>query len=156
MTGLCSDADQIAAQKLAGTKRQEQCSHATHYAHIPRDRCCPSTPLEATGSPTNHARRPRGSPLQAPSDPRQRSRRQSIHIGRALGGGFVQSIFSSPPRRSPFKCFPSVSRRVAELKILCIILSTGLCAVKVGNGLVVPLSRHSGGHNQRLARKARS
>jgi hypothetical protein len=37
-----------------------------------------------------------------------------------------------------------------------IILSTGLCAVKVGNGLVVRLSRHSGWHNQRLVRKASS
>src|ERR1700724_2889669 len=54
-----------------------------------------------------------------PSDARQRSSRQSIHIGHALGSGFVQSIFSPPPRRPPFECFPSVSRRDAELKILC-------------------------------------
>jgi hypothetical protein len=33
--------------------------------------------------------------------------------------GIMQRIFSSPPRRTPFKCFPSNSRRVAELKILC-------------------------------------
>jgi hypothetical protein len=47
-------------------------------------------------------------------------------------------------------------RRYALQSITAIILSTGLCAVKVGNGLVVRLSRHSGGHNQRVARKASS
>src|ERR1700731_1246143 len=46
-------------------------------------------------------------PSPTPLGPHSRSSRHSIHIGRALGGGFVQSIFSSPPRRSPFKCFPS-------------------------------------------------
>ena len=35
-----------------------------------------------------------------------------------------------------------------------IILSTGLCAVEVANGLGVRVSWHSGGHNQRLAKKA--
>src|SRR5438105_1514566 len=45
----------------------------------------------------------------------------SIHIGHALGSGFVQSIFSPPSRRPPFECFPSVSRRDADLKILCIM-----------------------------------
>jgi len=39
----------------------------------------------------------------------------------ALGSGFVQSIFSPPPRRPPFECFPSVSRCDAEVKILCIL-----------------------------------
>jgi hypothetical protein len=48
-------------------------------------------------------------------------------------------------------------KRVEEVAHFpAIILSTGLCAVKVGNGLVVRLSRHSGGHNQRVARKASS
>src|SRR5580698_4747690 len=37
------------------------------------------------------------------------------------GQRFVQSIFSSPPRRPPLECFPSVSRRGADLKILCSI-----------------------------------
>ncbi len=111
----------MAAQKLGGTKRQKQCSHAPHCAHFPRDRSCPSTLLEATGCSTNHARNPQRSRLQAPSDPRQRSRRQSIHIGHALGGGFVQSIFRPPPRRPPFECLPSVSRRDAGLKMLCIM-----------------------------------
>src|SRR5271166_4141971 len=93
--------------KAGGIKRQEQCSHTAYYAHLPRDRSCPSTPLEVTGSPTNHARDPRHSPLQAPPDPHQRPRRQSIHIGNALGSGFVQSIFRPPPRRPTFECFPS-------------------------------------------------
>ena len=57
----------------------------------------------------------RSGPFRSPP----RSSRQSIHIGHALGSGFVQSIFSPPPRRPPFECFPSVSRRDAELKILC-------------------------------------
>jgi hypothetical protein len=50
--------------------------------------------------------------------PHPRSSRQSIHIGHAVGSGFVQSIFSSPSRRLPFECFPSFSRRDADLKIL--------------------------------------
>ena len=59
------------------------------------------------------------------------------------------------PREEPKGGLATI-RRYALQRITAIILSTGLCAVKVGNGLVVPLSRHSGGHNQRLARKARS
>jgi hypothetical protein len=65
----------------------------------------------------NLARRP---PLTH-SDPNPKSSRQSKHIGHALPGGFVQSIFSPPPRRPLFKSIPSFSRRVAELKILCIV-----------------------------------
>ena len=61
--------------------------------------------------------------------PSQRSSRQTIHIGHALGSGFVQSIFSSPPRRSPFKCSQSVSRRDADLKILCIMPSSALWSI---------------------------
>jgi hypothetical protein len=34
---------------------------------------------------------------------------------------FVQSIFSPPSRRPPFECLPSVSRRDADLKMLCSI-----------------------------------
>src|SRR5271165_804301 len=47
-------------------------------------------------------------------------------MGHALGGGFIRSIFSPPPRRPPFECLPSVSRRDADLKILCIMPSSGL------------------------------
>src|SRR5260370_35737011 len=60
-------------------------------------------------------------PSQTPLGPHPRSSRQSIHIGHAVGSGFVQSIFSSPSRRLPFECFPSFSRRDADLKILCSI-----------------------------------
>jgi hypothetical protein len=41
----------------------------------------------------------------------------------------MQRIFSPPPRRPPFECFPSVSRRDAELKILCIMESATLWKV---------------------------
>jgi hypothetical protein len=51
-----------------------------------------------------------------PFSARQRSSRQPIHIGHALGGGFVLSIFSPASRRTPFPCFPTVSRRDADLK----------------------------------------
>src|SRR6202011_1016690 len=60
-------------------------------------------------------------PSQTPFGPHPRSSRHSIHIGHALASGFVQSIFSPPSRRPPFECFPSVSRRDADLKILCSI-----------------------------------
>jgi hypothetical protein len=102
----------------------------------PSDRSSAGTQLIANiFQGTNVVRRRRDNPFKAPrtirqsptltasgpSDPRQRSSRQSIHIGHALGSGFVQSIFSPPPRRLPFECFPSVSRRDADLKILCIM-----------------------------------
>src|SRR5271165_868985 len=41
----------------------------------------------------------------------------------------MQRIFSPPPRRPPFECFPSVSRRDAELKILCIMSDYGSCRI---------------------------
>jgi hypothetical protein len=59
-------------------------------------------------------------PSQTPLGPHPRSSRHSIHIGHALGSGFVQSIFSPPPRRPRLECLTSVSRRGADLKILCI------------------------------------
>ena len=62
-------------------------------------------------------------PSPTPFGPHPRSSRHSIHIGHALGSGFVQSIFSPPSRRPPFRCFPNVSRRDAGLKILCITVS---------------------------------
>jgi hypothetical protein len=61
--------------------------------------------------------------LRPLSDLTQDPAGHSIHIGHALGSGFVQSIFSPPSRRPPFRCFPSVSRRDADLKILCIGLN---------------------------------
>ena len=52
-----------------------------------------------------------------------------------MGGGFVQSIFSPPSRRPPFECFPNVSRRDADLKILCTIPGSGLSRIVVGEAL---------------------
>ena len=52
-----------------------------------------------------------------------------------MGGGFVQSIFSPPSRRPPFECFPNVSRRDADLKILCIMSSKIKCGVSGTNVL---------------------
>jgi hypothetical protein len=40
-----------------------------------------------------------------------------------LGNGLVQPIFSPPSRRSPLLCSPSLSRRDAGLKMLCLLLS---------------------------------
>src|SRR5262249_25171699 len=68
--------------------------------------------------PTKH---PTRSSLLATSDPRPRSGRQSIPIGHALGNGLVQPIFRPPSRRSPSDCSPSVFRRDAGLKMLCIM-----------------------------------
>jgi hypothetical protein len=49
----------------------------------------------------------------------QDSANHSIPIGRESCGGLVQSIFSSPSRRSTVAGTRSVSRRAAELKMLC-------------------------------------
>ena len=68
--------------------------------------------------PTKHRAR---SSLPATSDPRPRSNRQSIPIGHALGNGLVQPIFRPASQRSPLVCFPSLSRRDAGLKMLCVI-----------------------------------
>src|SRR5208283_1991000 len=73
------------------------------------------------GRPTSHPRDSARLPSPTPFGPHPRSSRHSIHIGHALGSGFVQSICSPPSRRPPFRCFPRVSRRDADLKILCSI-----------------------------------
>ena len=59
--------------------------------------------------------------LQAP---RPKTGQQSIPIGHALGNGLVQPSFRSPSRRSPSDCSPSHFRRVAGLKLLCIMFYT--------------------------------
>src|SRR6266481_6232835 len=88
------------------------------------------TPLERpTSRPGDSARLP----SRTPFGPHPRSSRHSIHIGHALGSGFVQSIFSPASRRRPFECFPSFSRRDADLKILCIIPSSGLGSIATGS-----------------------
>jgi hypothetical protein len=109
----------------------------------PSERSSAATPLISNISQrTDLVRRHCNSPLDGPRTvpaiphayrlrptigPHARSNRQSIHIGHALGSGFVQSIFSPPSRRPPFECFPSVSRRAADLKILCSIPLTEYC-----------------------------
>jgi hypothetical protein len=88
------------------------------------------SPLERpTSRPGDSARLP--SPTRF--GPHPRSSRHSIHIGHALGSGFVQSIFSPASRRRPFECFPSASRRDADLKILCIMSSRIKCGVSGAN-----------------------
>ena len=56
-----------------------------------------------------------------PLDPHSKQGRQSIPIGHALPNGLVQPIFRPPSRRPPLACFPSVFRRDAGLKMLCIM-----------------------------------
>ena len=46
---------------------------------------------------------------------------ESIPIGHAPPNGLVQPIFRPPARRSPFGCSPSLSRRDARLKMLCVM-----------------------------------
>jgi hypothetical protein len=45
--------------------------------------------------------------------------------GHALGNGLVQHIFSPPSRRSALICSPSLFRRDAVLKMLCVMWSAG-------------------------------
>ena len=65
---------------------------------------------------------PAHSSLPPMSAPCQRSSRQSMPIGHALGNGLAQHIFRPPSRRSPLVCIPSLSRRAAGLKMLCVML----------------------------------
>src|SRR5271165_893966 len=53
----------------------------------------------------------------------------------------MQRIFSPPPRRPPFECFPSVSRRDAELKILCILQFSAKCGIRARPDLRTNQSR---------------
>src|SRR5271166_2170737 len=46
---------------------------------------------------------------------------ESIPIGHAPPNGLVQPIFRPPSRRSSFGCSPSLSRRDAGLKMLCVM-----------------------------------
>jgi hypothetical protein len=102
----------------------------------PSDRSSAGTQLIANiFQGTNVVRRRRDNPFKAPRTIRQSPTltasgpfRSSPEIQPAInthrsrsGQRFVQSIFSSPPRRPPLECFPSVSRRGADLKILCSI-----------------------------------
>jgi hypothetical protein len=107
--------------KLARAKRQEQrCQTAhpeenlSHRSHSPYTFIGHSRHRDPTKHPTR-------SSLPAPSDPRPRTGQQSIPIGHALGNGLVQPIFRPPSRRPPSDCSPSVFRRDAGLKMLCIM-----------------------------------
>ena len=61
----------------------------------------------------------------AASDPHPRSSRQSIPIAIAhTPDRLVQPIFRPPSRRPPPECSPSISRRDAGLKMLCIMFYT--------------------------------
>src|SRR6202022_3291149 len=82
------------------------------------------------GRPTSRPGDSAHLPPPTPFGPHPRSSRHSIHIGHALGSGFVQSIFSPPSRRPPPECLPSVSRRDADLKILCSIPLTQIPKLK--------------------------
>jgi hypothetical protein len=107
--------------KLGRAKRQEQrCQTAhpeenlSHRSHSPYTFIGHSRHRDPTKHPTR-------SSLPAPSDPRPRTGQQSIPIGHALGNGLVQPIFRPPSRRPPSDCSPSVFRRDAGLKMLCIM-----------------------------------
>jgi hypothetical protein len=100
-----------------GSPLPEMRPETVRYGHhdLVRRHC--DSPLDGPRAVPRFARLPSATPF----GPHQRSGRHSIHIGHALGSGFVQSIFSPPPRRPPFECFPSDLRRDADLKILCSI-----------------------------------
>jgi hypothetical protein len=101
------------------------------------------------------SRRFRTLTVSDPFGPHPRSSRHSIHIGHALGSGFVQSIFSPASRRRPFECFPSASRRDADLKILCNIPSSGIFRVWVANLLCACVSLR-GTRNIKARRETRT
>ena len=125
---------------LARAKRQEQYRRAPH-ANIFQGQILSTDVVIDYARLSKLSRQPRTLTASGSLRPCQRSTRQTIHIGHALGSGFVQSIFSSPPRRPPFKCFPSVSRRVAKLKILCSIPLTEYCPFRerIPNTAFAPL-----------------
>ena len=107
--------------KLGRAKRQEQRCQTAHPEENLRQRS--HSPYTFIGhsrhrDPTKH---PRRSSLPVPPDPRPRTGQQSIPIGHALGNGLVQPIFRPPSRRRPPECSPSISRRDAVLKMLCIM-----------------------------------
>jgi hypothetical protein len=107
--------------KLGRAKRQEQRCQTAHPEENLRQRS--HSPYTFIGhsrhrDPTKH---PRRSSLPVPPDPRPRTGQQSIPIGHALGNGLVQPIFRPPSRRPPSDCSPSVFRRDARLKMLCVM-----------------------------------
>jgi hypothetical protein len=123
--GKLSDRDPTVLHKLGRAKRQEQrCQTARPEENLRQRSHSPYTFIGHSRhhDPTKH---PRRSSLPAPSDPRPRTGQQSIPIGHALGNGLVQPIFRPPSRRPPSDCSPSVFRRDAGLKMLCVMLQSG-------------------------------
>ena len=121
---LLWDPDPTVPRKLGQTKSREQRRQTGHSEQNLRHRS--RSPDITIGhcwhhDPTRHRTR---SSRPGTSDPRPRSGRQSIPIGHALGNGLVQPIFRPPSRRPPSDCSPSVSRRAAGLKMLCIMFYT--------------------------------
>ena len=105
---------QATGQRCQTAHPEENLSHRSHspYTFIGHSR---------HRDPAKH---PTRSSLPAPSDPRPRTGQQSIPIGHALGNGLVQPIFRPPSRRPPSDCSPSVFRRDAGLKMLCVMCCT--------------------------------
>ena len=117
--------DPTVLHKLGRTERQEQrcqtahpeenLGHRSHYpytfiGHPPGTAILQSNPTRS---------------LPTPGAPRPKTGQESTPIGHALGNGLVQPSFRSPSRRSPSDCSPSHFRRVAGLKLLCIMFYSG-------------------------------
>ena len=112
--------DPTVLHKLGRTERQEQrCQtaypeenlrHRSHYSYTFVGHSRHRDPTKQTHALTSDSRALVRKPGQ-----------QSIPIGHPLGNGLVQPSFRSPSRRSPSDCSPSHFRRVAGLKLLCIM-----------------------------------
>ena len=106
---------------LGRIKRGEQNCQTAHPREILRHRSHSFQIIIAHHLYRDPTKYPRHSSLPGMSDPSQRSSRQSIPIGHALGNGLVQPIFRPPSRRPLLVCFPKLSRRDAGLKTLCVM-----------------------------------
>ena len=112
------------AAQLGRAKRQEQRCQTAHPEENLRQRSHSLYSFIGHSRHRDPTKHPRRSSLPAPSDPRPRTGQQSIPIGHALGNGLVQPIFRPPSRRPPSDCSPSVFRRDAGLKMLCVMFYT--------------------------------
>jgi hypothetical protein len=80
--------------------------------------------MTLTGGRATYPQHRTRSSLPVASDPHPRSGRQSIPIA-VRPDRLVQPIFRPPSRRPPPECSPSIFRREAGLKMLCIMFYTG-------------------------------
>ena len=110
--------------KLGRAKRQEQRCQTAHPEENLRQRSHSLYSFIGHSRHRDPTKHPRRSSLPVPPDPRPRTGQQSIPIGHALGNGLVQPIFRPPSRRPPSDCSPSVFRRDAGLKMLCVMFYT--------------------------------